>query len=357
MDIITYTLEKKIPIAVQLNLTRQCNLRCIHCCVGKRDNENENEKKLSGTDSELTLPEIQQILEQLAQAGCLLLTLSGGEVLFREDLLDIIAYARRLNFAIKVFTNGTLLRKKEAEAFKRLHLQEVHVSLYAAHAQVHDLISGVSGSWLKTMEGIRLLREEGVAVKIKCAIMRQNLGEYRKVYDLAVSLGADYAFDPIITVRDDGNCDTLKLRIDQEDLRNVLYDPIFQSKGERIGEKENFACTPSMVSEEITCSAGHYICFISPDGDVTPCVQLPIRCGNLRTNDFNWIWRHSPEMLKIRQLRMKDIRGCNDCHHLPWCARCPGLAYLEDGDLLGPSSAACWMAEAREKEVHLNLVS
>jgi radical SAM protein with 4Fe4S-binding SPASM domain len=110
-----------------------------------------------------------------------------------------------------------------------------------------------------------------------------------------------------------------------------------------------------MSSEEITCSAGHYICFISPEGDVTPCVQLPIRCGNVRTNGFGWIWRHSPEMLKIRQLRMKDIRGCNDCPHLPWCARCPGLAYLEDGDLLGPSSAACWMAEAREKDMSIKL--
>jgi radical SAM protein with 4Fe4S-binding SPASM domain len=355
MNIITYALEKKIPIAVQLNLTRQCNLQCIHCCVGKRNNGNG--KNTHGPDSELTLPEIQKVLEQLAEAGCLLLTLSGGEVLFRKDLLDIIAYARRLNFAVKVFTNGTLLGKKEAEAFRKLHLQEVHISLYAAQAQVHDLISGVSGSWQKSMEGIRRLRQEGVAVKIKCAIMRQNLAEYRKVYDLALSLGADYAFDPIITARDDGSCDTLKLRIEQEDLRKVLYDPIFQSKKEKIGENANSACSLGAVSEEITCSAGHYICFISPEGDVTPCVQLPIRCGNVRTYDFNWIWRHSPEMLKIRQLRMKDIRGCNECRHLPWCARCPGLAYLEDGDLLGPSSAACWMAEAREQDVHINLAS
>ncbi len=352
MDIITYTLEKKIPIAVQLNLTRQCNLRCIHCCVGKKENTKGNGNNIDSCGSELTLSEISHLLEQLAEAGCLLLTLSGGEALLREDLVDIIAYARSLDFAVKVFTNGTLLGKKDAEAFKRLHLQEVHISLYAADAQVHDLISGISGSWLKTMEGIRRMREAGIAVKVKCAIMRQNFGEYRKVYDLAVSLGARYAFDPVITARDDGSCDTLNYRIDQKDLHTVLHDPIFQSKDEKSGEEKHFACSPSMISEEITCSAGHYICFISPEGDVTPCVQLPIRCGNIRTDDFNWIWQHSPQMLKIRQIRVKDIRGCNDCRHLPWCARCPGLAYLEDGDLLGPSSAACWMVDAKDKDEH-----
>ncbi|MEW5803151.1 MAG: radical SAM protein [bacterium] len=348
MNIVAYSLENKIPIAVQVNVTRQCNLHCIHCCVGKREKSKRSGKEtvaVPAPGSELTLQEIHQLLEQLARSGCLLLTLSGGEVLLREDLYEIIDSARRLDFAVKVFTNGTLLGKKEAETFRKFHLQEVHISLYAAEARIHDMISGVSGSWQKTMEGIRFLKQEGVPVKIKCAIMKQNLGEYRKVYDLAVSLGTDYAFDPIITVRDDGNRDPLKHRIDQEDLHTVLHDPIFRNKGSETGEKN--ACLLSDIIEEIPCSAGHYICFVSPEGDVTPCVQLPVVCGNVREQDFYWVWQHSPQMQKIRQYQIKDIHGCSDCRHLSWCARCPGLAYLEDGDLLGPSSAACWMTEAR----------
>jgi len=178
--------------------------------------------------------------------------------------------------------------------------------------------------------------------------MKQNVREYRKVCTLATSMGASYAFDPIITARDNGDCGTLKYRIDQDDLREILHDPIFQDKG-TIERGDSPACLPSEGSDEVLCSAGHFICFISPSGDVTPCVQLPISCGNIRESDFDWIWHHSPEMIRIRQLRAKDVRGCNDCPHLPWCARCPGLAYLEDGDLLGPSSAACWMVEASER--------
>ena len=111
--------------------------------------------------------------------------------------------------------------------------------------------------------------------------------------------------------------------------------------------EENVSCQKNEIHEEILCSAGHNICFISSMGDVTPCVQLPISCGNLRDTSFDQIWHNSPEILRIRNMRVKDIHGCNSCQYIEWCARCPGLAYLEDGDLLGPSSAACWMAEAR----------
>ena len=347
MDILTHTLEKKIPFVVQLNLTGRCNLRCVHCCVVKGDRERGKDKSAA---PELNLTEIRRILEQLARAGCLMLTLSGGEVLLREDLINIIQYARKLNFAVKVFTNGTFVGKKEAETFRDLHLYEVHVSLYAAKAKVHDAITAVPGSFEKTLQGIRRLRKEGVSVKIKCAIMRQNVREYGKVYDLAMDLGAGYAFDPAITARDDGNKDTLKHRVSQEDLQRIFQDPLFRNE-RQIEGVDNFSCLTSRIYEQVPCSAGHNLCFISPEGEVTPCVQLPISCGNLRNHDFDRIWHHSPQMLQIRRMLMKDVRGCETCSYLLWCARCPGLAYLEDGDLVGPSSAACWMAKAIVNEM------
>jgi len=165
MNIITYSLEKKIPIFIQFNLTRRCNLRCVHCCL--EDGEKPEGDRGNDTNRELNLPEIRAVLEQLAQAGCLVLTFSGGEVLLREDLIDIISSARKLDFAVRIFTNGTLVGKREIEAFRRFHIQEVHVSLYAAEASIHDAITSVPGSWAKTLEGVRLMREAGIPVKIK----------------------------------------------------------------------------------------------------------------------------------------------------------------------------------------------
>lgn len=148
------------------------------------------------------------------------------------------------------------------------------------------------GSWEKTIEGIRRLREEEIPVKIKCAVMQQNVEKYREVYALALDLGAGYAFDPVITARDDGNKDTIKYRISRQDLQGIFEDPLFKGdpKEEGIEGIENFSCLISEVYEGVPCSAGHNICCISPEGDVTPCVQLPISCGNLRVHDFDWIW-------------------------------------------------------------------
>lgn len=356
MDILAHTLKKKIPFLAQFNLTGNCNLNCLHCCVRNRDGEKGKDRNNSGP--ELSFMEICRILKQLAQAGCLVLTLSGGEVLLREDLIDIIKYARNLDFAVKVFTNGTLLGGSEAKSFRELQVQEVHLSLYAGQAKVHDEITGVSGSWEKTVEGIRRLRGEGISVKIKCAIMRQNFSEYRKVYDLAGDLGCSYAFDPMITARDDGSKDTLCYRIAKEDLVRILQDQIFQEEEEEEGGDgiKNSSFLISEIYNELPCNATHNTCFISPEGMVTPCVQMPLSCGNLRDHDFDWIWHHSPQMLQIRKMRVSDIREkCKNCSYLSWCARCPGLAYIEDGDLLGPSSAACWMAEAA-KSLEINVI-
>ncbi len=160
----------------------------------------------------------------------------------------------------------------------------------------------------------------------------------------------------MITARDDGSKDTLCYRIAKEDLVKILQDPIFRyEEGEEGGDGiKNSSFLISKIYNELPCNATHNTCFISPEGMVTPCVQMPISCGNLRDHDFDWIWHHSLQMLRIRKMRVSDIRGkCKDCSYLSWCARCPGLAYIEDGDLLGPSSAACWMAEAA-KSLEIN---
>ncbi|UCG54887.1 MAG: radical SAM protein, partial [Dehalococcoidia bacterium] len=91
--IYTYTAREAIPLNVLFELTYRCNVHCSHCYVVDR----------SGV--ELSFNEIASILRQLADDGCLFLTLTGGEVLLRNDFLEIARYARGLGFALKVFTN------------------------------------------------------------------------------------------------------------------------------------------------------------------------------------------------------------------------------------------------------------
>jgi radical SAM protein with 4Fe4S-binding SPASM domain len=94
------------------------------------------------------------------------------------------------------------------------------------------------------------------------------------------------------------------------------------------------------VREGYPCSAGHTACYISPYGDVYPCVQFPLSCGNVRNEPFLSIWRNSPQLRDVRSIRGKDLPTCSSCAHLGSCTRCPGLAFME-GNMRGPSSADC----------------
>ena len=88
------------------------------------------------------------------------------------------------------------------------------------------------------------------------------------------------------------------------------------------------------------CSAGHTACYISPYGDVFPCVQFPLPSGNMRRQKFLDIWRHSPQLKEVRSIRARDLPTCSTCAHVGTCSRCPGLAYME-GNMRGPSTADC----------------
>ncbi len=104
-----------------------------------------------------------------------------------------------------------------------------------------------------------------------------------------------------------------------------------------------------MVSEtpdEYPCGAGHSYCYISPSGDVTPCVAYSLVCGNLREKSFGEIWRSSPGFASVRAARTSDLHVCRACPNASVCNRCPGLAYKE-GDALGPSALDCRQAFAR----------
>jgi radical SAM protein with 4Fe4S-binding SPASM domain len=78
-----------------------------------------------------------------------------------------------------------------------------------------------------------------------------------------------------------------------------------------------------------------------------PCVAMPIACGNVRDEPFAEIWHHSPEMLRVRSVRIRDLHTCSTCAASRFCTRCPGQALVENGDLYGPSPANCEHALAK----------
>ncbi len=324
-------LELGVPLSVHFDLTWRCNERCIHCYLDHDDR------------GEVSTAEVKDILDQLAAAGTFFLILSGGEPVMRKDFFEIVEYARRLMFSVKVKTNGILIGEREAARLRELAVEVVQISVYSHRSQVHDAITKVPGSLERSLRAIRLLRDQGLKVIVAGVMMRQNMGDYKEVQRLAEELGVAFQLDPTITPKIDGDASILNLRIPNEVLPELFRDPTL------VGDVDEFCATAetdTRALEALPCSAGHTACYISPYADVFPCVQFPLPTGNLRREKFLDIWRGSPQLQEVRSIRVGDLHTCSSCGNVATCSRCPGLAYME-GDMRGPSAADCDKSFAR----------
>jgi AdoMet-dependent heme synthase len=332
VEIAAKALKLNVPLSVQLDLTYRCNERCIHCYLDHDDH------------GEMTTAEIKDLLDQMADAGVFYLTISGGEILMRRDFFEILEHARLRTFCVKLKTNAVLIREKEAARIRALGVETVQISIYSHRAEVHDAITKMPGSLRKSIAAVRLLRQHGLNVILANVLMVQNAADYQGVRALAAELDARCTLDPTITPMMDGDRSTLKLNVDQEALQGVFRD------GALVGNVEEFCAPPRSVDEEaldmLPCSAGHTACYVSPYGDVYPCVQFPLPSGNVRRTRFVDIWRDSPQLKEVRSITLRDMPSCSQCAHGATCTRCPGLAYLE-GNMRGPSSQDCEKSYAR----------
>ena len=315
-----------VPISVHLDVTYRCNERCVHCYLDHEDH------------GEMTTAEIKGVLDQLAEAGVFFLTFSGGEVFLRRDFFEIVEYARALQFNVKIKTNAVMIRESEAKRLRALGVDTIQISVYSHRAEVHDAITKLPGSFARSIKAIRFMIAQGLKVTIANVLMTWNRHDSDELQQLAIEMGAHYTLDPTITPKMDGDTSVLSLRIAGEELPDVFRNPNL------VPNMEEFCAPPKPVTDDdmegYSCSAGHSFCYISPYGDVFPCVQFPLPTGNIRQQKFIDIWNHSPEMNEVRSIKAKDLTTCSSCSHVSSCTRCPGLAYME-GSMRGPSTADC----------------
>ena len=324
-----------IPLSVQLDLTYRCNERCIHCYLDHEDH------------GEMTTAEILGLLDQLAAAGVFFLNVSGGEIFMRPDLFTIIEHARKLQFSVKLKTNGVMIREAKARRIAALGVEAVQISLYSHDAATHDEITKLRGSFKRTVEGARLLRDAGVKVIFANVLMQQNADHYKQVQALAAEMGIRYEVDATITPMMDGDRGIVALNMDGGRLAAIMHDTtLLGDQAERLLAAPSGPTPLDEAYKTLPCSAGHTACYVSPYGDVFPCVQFPFKVGNVREQAFIDIWKHSPQLNEVRAIRVSDLEGCSSCVHGSSCARCPGLAYLE-GNMRGPSIQDCEKSFAR----------
>ncbi|MEM3424360.1 MAG: radical SAM protein [Thermoproteota archaeon] len=343
------------PFLVVWNFTKQCNLRCKHCY------ENAGPKP---APDELTTEEAKKAIDEFANAGVVALAFSGGEPLVRRDFFEIAKYAVEKGFYVSVASNGTLITEKVAQKMKEVGIQYVEVSL-DGFEKTHDEFRGVQGAWKRTVEGIKKCVEAGLYTCVATTATHYNLKEIPKLIDFAekdlhVQRFIVFNFIPVSRGKEIVEQDLTPK--EREELLDFLYSKLVSAKGlEILSTAPQYAVTsykfafgPLIVTHfehkeamEVLkgktrslaqfiggCGAGRLYCGMEPNGDIEPCVFIPIKVGNIREQSLVDIWRNSPV---LKQIRNRDLfKGCGECEYKYICGGCRARAYAYFNDLQGP---------------------
>lgn len=338
--------RKRIPMSGTFDLTYRCNFRCTHCyaahLVGQRRSE----------AAELDTGQITRLLEEAADAGCLLLLLSGGEPLLRDDFVEIYTEARRLGMVVTVFTNATLIDHQHLEAFGEYPPHEVEVSLYGASAATYERVTGVPGSCRAAQEGIRRLLDAGVRVGLKSMILRENVHEIEDMAALAREWGVRYRVDPLVTARLNGDRAPCDQRVEPELAVGLEMGIERQATAlARFLERQRVSSQLDIMPPErmFRCGAGQASFHVDPVGFMHPCVMSPyISCDTLSAG---YVSAWAAITMAVDQAAWGDGGRCAACPTALVCGYCPGLLVLEGVSPVEPPEYLCRLGECRMQSI------
>ncbi|MBI4713278.1 MAG: radical SAM protein [Planctomycetes bacterium] len=315
-SIINKSDERLIPFSAMLELTSRCNLACRHCY-------------LSGAqETETPLERILELINELKQAGCLFLTITGGEPLMHHGLLEVLERADSSGLVVSLFTNGTLLTPNIADRLSQFNIMDVSLSIYGASGETHDRMTGLAGSFGRTINAAKILKGKGLSVIFKVLVTRDNFPEYKQMLAMAKRLDIPYNLDPLVTPCDDGNPRPLEFRLDDDNLKRIYRNQIPYH-------------TSPISNQGFACSFGRSHCAISAAGDIYACIQLARSAGNINQQRFMDIWQHSEWLKEVRNFSAGEVAACRKCSVSSSCRQCPGLSYLETGNFYTPSPETC----------------
>jgi len=336
------------PFLIVWNVTRACNLSCVHCYESAR----------TRAPDELDTYDAKLAVKKLADAGLAYIAFSGGEPLVRRDLFEIIEEVKRNEMAFSIATNGTMATPRISKQLRDLDCAFVQVSLDGATAKTHDAFRGAD-CFDRTVTGIRNLVEAGIQVGVSTTVTKENLAEVPSIVDISEQLGAmlfmNYNFIPT------GRGAALKEKDltpkEREELLTWMAGEIGKRKisllstacqysricaradklslthFDTFGQSPELAKSAQFLAEFVGgCGTSRLYCALEPNGDIEPCVFIPIVLGNILRDDFLDIWQNHSVFKTIRK-REKFKGYCGICEDRNICGGCRARAYGYFGDL------------------------
>jgi radical SAM protein with 4Fe4S-binding SPASM domain len=339
---------QRVPANATIEVTRRCPLQCAHCYNNLPMGDVEARR------GELTYDEHCGLLDQMADAGCLWILYTGGEIFARKDFLDIYVYAKKKGFLVTLFTNGTLINPSIADRLVEWRPFSIEITLYGRTPETYERLTGIPGSYDRCLRGIELLLERGLPLTLKTVAVSINKHEVGAMKRFAERLGVGFKFDNMINPRIDCSRSPLGVRLQPwEIVKMDLEDP------ERVAEWKTFAArfnraTRSAHSDEVyQCGGGVNGFAIDPEGKMSICVLSHFDTFDLRRGSLREGWDQF--LRQVRRKKITRVTKCTDCQIKPMCGMCPANGELENGDPESPVDFLCHVAHLRAKAMEISV--
>lgn len=337
--------KRRIPFSGNLALTHRCSVRCIHCYLGEEVSARGNMGK------ELNTLQWKTIIDEITGAGCLYLLITGGEPLLRNDFKEIYSHAKTNGLLVTLFTNGMLINDRILELFRELPPKALEITLYGATPGTHERITGVKGSYKKSLQGIRKLIRQKTNVRLKTILMTHNRHEFFDMENLAGELGVKFRFDAAVFPGLNGDKNPIRLRVPVEEA----IEKEFSDSDRRQQWKDFFLKMRELPVQDYLyqCGAGLTHFHIDPYGNLQPCLMVTDLKYNLVKNSFSRGWNEV--MPLIRERKPGSNYSCNNCKKRALCGFCPAFFKLENNTEDICSQYLCTMGQQRYEKINEDL--
>lgn len=342
---------------VHWDLTNKCNSRCIHCYNSHSHDGLRNDNAFD----ELTFGQAIELVDCLDYLGVFRIVLSGGEAMTKEYFFDLCRYIRSKHIALIIYTNGLLLTDSNVRKLAELQPASVCVSSYGPCGEVHDKVSSVKGSYAMVVAGLARLKKCSIKTCHKNTLLKPNYKYWRETFDKGCAISDNSMINATIyPSMDDGS--VTQYALTEEQLLELALQPGSpldfrkQLRGVCNIAKGDF-CSP--------CYDETNQLYISPNGDVYPCIAAPYKLANVKVDDIKPLKRYvvnsnfnaecdDTDMVgrldNWRSLKISDLKECGKYDYCQFCVDvCPGDAYVMCGDYLAAPMNHCVIAKARHK--------
>lgn len=335
------TMQHRIPISGSIDLTYQCNFRCVHCYVSHKNNPGRS------SSGELSVHKWKSIIDDITEQGCLYLLITGGDPFIRKDFCDIYTYARKKGLIITLFTNGYTVTDKILNTLKKYPPRLVEITLYGATEETYEKITGKKSGLKKCLENVEKLQEHGIHTGLKTVLMTMNFNEFHKMEKIADHLGVQFRYDPTVFPKFNGDKSPVSLRVAPEKV--VHLDFVDKKRADEwVKHHERFK-TLTMEKKLYNCGSGRTGFHITADGLLQPCIMVTDVHANLRHNAFKESWNTVIPLIQQRKPSKENI--CWNCDRAALCNYCPPLSAIEKGSENSYLEYLCTLSKLRLNEI------